>query len=119
MRRGRPQRSPYSTQAKFGTSGGSLGRPCGGGSTPRGIGRSNGQYSMFMARLTMIGLPRNGASLGRSRDSANGTRGLDHIALTVVSATGHLLRQEGSHLREGDQQEIGRATCRERGCQYV
>src|SRR3546814_20082921 len=63
----------------------------------------------------------------------------DLIALTVVSATGHLLRQEGRHLREGDQQadhdhhddeerqrrprqveqEIGRASCRERVCQYV
>lgn len=44
---GMPQRKPYSTHEKFGTSGGREVATCGAGKTPRGIRRSIGQYSIF------------------------------------------------------------------------
>jgi hypothetical protein len=35
---------------------------------PRGIGRSNGQYSIATTGLTISGLPSSGARRGRSLD---------------------------------------------------
>src|SRR6056297_1359873 len=78
--RGTPARSPYSTQEKFGTSG-PCPCPCGGGSTVRGIGLSNGQCSTFRATCTITRLPSSGGN-GRCRpDKANGIRGLLMMSL--------------------------------------
>ena len=64
-----PQRMPYSTQEKLGTSGGSGVMPCGAGMIPRGIARSIGQYSIFMTIWTMSCLPSGPLKGGRSDDS--------------------------------------------------
>ena len=65
MRRGTPQRSPYSTQLKFGMSGCS-GLPCAVSKIDRGMGSSKGQTSRFTTTWTMSGLPPGGSKRGRS-----------------------------------------------------
>ena len=69
-----------------GKSGGSIWAPCGGGRMPRGIGRSNGQYSMLTTELTISGLPPIGSSRARSVDIWKGMRGLGHIGVSRYQA---------------------------------